>query len=59
VATIDVAEINQKVNTLHQLQQEYQAVMGVLGTLERVIDPNAIAPGINGQQPLPSTPSRS
>jgi hypothetical protein len=53
IATVDVAEITQTINTLRQLQQEYQAVMGVFGSLLRVVDPNSMAIGLIGSQPLP------
>jgi hypothetical protein len=53
IVTIDPAEITQTINTLHQLQQEYQAVMGVFGSLLRAVDPNSMATGLIGSQPLP------
>jgi hypothetical protein len=59
VATIDAAAIVQLVNQLHQMQQEYQAVMGVFGSLLRVVDPNSMATGIIGSQPLPGVPQIS
>jgi len=59
IATIDTAEITQTINTLHQLQQEYQAVMGVFGSLLRAVDPNSMATGLIGSQPLPRAPQIS
>jgi primosomal protein N' len=59
IPTIDAAEIAQTINTLHQLQQQYQAVMGIFGTLLRVVDPNSIATNIIGTQPLPGAPQIS
>jgi hypothetical protein len=53
IVTIDPAEITQTINTLHQLQQEYQVVMGVFGSLLRAVDPNSMATALIGSQPLP------
>lgn len=53
IVTIDPTEITQTINTLHQLQQEYQVVMGVFGSLLRAVDPNSMATGLIGSQPLP------
>ena len=53
LVTIDPAEIAQTVNTLHQLQQQYQVVMGVFGSLMRAVDPNSMAANLIGSQPLP------
>ena len=43
IATFDAASVLQLVNQLQQLKQQYQATLGVLGSLERAVDPNSYA----------------
>jgi type IV secretion system protein VirB5 len=53
IAVIDGASITQLLNQLQQLKQEYQATMGIFGSLLRAVDPNQVATNLIGSQPLP------
>ena len=59
IPTIDAASITQLLNQLQQMKQDYQVYMGIFGSLLRVVDPNSMATGIIGSQPLPSVPQIS
>jgi hypothetical protein len=41
------------------MKQDYQVYMGIFGSLLRVVDPNSMASGIIGSQPLPGDPQIS
>src|ERR1700761_5180697 len=56
---IDVASITQLLNQIEQMKQENQTTLATLGSLLKSVDPNNIASGIIGQQPLPSMPNIS
>lgn len=59
IPTIDAASIAQLLNQLRQMKQDYQVYMGIFGSLLRVVDPNSMAAGIIGSQPLPGVPQIS
>lgn len=53
IPVTDVASIAQLLSQLQQLKETYTATMGVFGSLVRAVDPNSMATGLIGQQPLP------
>jgi hypothetical protein len=59
IPTIDAASIAQLLSQLQQMKQDYQVYMGIFGSLLRVVDPNSMATGIVGSQPLPGVPQIS
>jgi hypothetical protein len=59
VPVIDSSSITQLLNQLQQMKQDYQTFMGIYGTLLRVINPNSLATGLIGSQPMPISPNIS
>lgn len=53
VVTVSPSELVQMASQLRQMQQDYEVYKGIFGTLLREVDPNNIASGLIGSQPLP------
>lgn len=50
---IDPAALIQMAQQLRQMEQDYEVYKGIFGSLLRAVDPNSMATGIIGSQPLP------